>query len=79
MYTTTWCSDCRRSKRVFKELGVPYREVDIEQDEDAAEIVRKVNNGAQSVPTIIFPDGSTLVEPGNAELSAKLAPFAIGA
>ncbi len=75
MYTTSWCGDCRRSKKVFAALGVPYTEVDIEQHEEAAEIVRHLNHGAQSVPTILFPDGSTLVEPSNYALEAKLAPF----
>ncbi len=76
MYTTSWCGDCRRSKKVFAALGVPYTEIDIEQHADAAEIVRRLNNGSQSVPTIVFPDGTKLVEPSNATLEAKLAPFA---
>jgi len=75
MYTTSWCGDCRRSKKVFAALGVPYTEVDIEQHEEAAEIVRRLNHGGQSVPTILFPDGTTLVEPSNSALEAKLAPF----
>src|SRR5579883_3133832 len=79
MYSTSWCGDCRRSKKVFAALGVPYTEIDIEQHEDAAETVRRLNNGSQSVPTIIFPDGTKLVEPSNATLEAKLAPFAAAA
>ena len=75
MYTTTWCSDCRRAKKVFAALAVPYTEIDIEQDENAAQRVRELNNGSQSVPTILFPDGSTLVEPSNSTLEAKLTPF----
>lgn len=75
MYTTSWCGDCRRSKKVFAALGVPYTEIDIERHDDAAEMVRRLNNGSQSVPTILFPDGTTLVEPSNATLEAKLAPF----
>ncbi len=73
MYSTTWCGDCRRSKRVFAALGVPYREVDIEEDEAGADFVVRVNYGARSVPTIVFPDGSVLVEPSNSALEAKLA------
>lgn len=75
MYTTSWCSDCRRAKRVFAALAVPYTEIDIEQEESAAERVRELNNGSQSVPTILFPDGSILVEPSNATLEQKLTPF----
>ncbi len=75
MYTTTWCGDCRRTKRVFSSLGVPYAEVDIERNPGAAELVRRLSGGMQSVPTILFPDGSRLVEPGNAALEAKLRSY----
>lgn len=75
MYTTTWCGDCRRSKRLFAALSVPYTEVDIEQDERAAQTVEQLNNGSRSVPTILFPDGTVLVEPSNAVLEEKLKPF----
>lgn len=71
-YATAWCGDCRRSKRVFEDLGVSYAYIDIEQDEQAARLVRQLNGGARSVPTIVFPDGSVLTEPTNAELEAKL-------
>ncbi len=75
MYSTGWCSDCRRAKRVFAALNVPYREVDIEEDEESAQLVMRLNRGAQSVPTIVFPDGAVLVEPSNAVLEAKLAEY----
>ena len=76
MYTTTWCGDCRRAKHIFTDLGVPYREVNIEHDDTAAAIVLRVNGGMRSVPTIIFADGTVLVEPSNTALQAKLAPLA---
>jgi mycoredoxin len=72
MYSTTWCGDCRRAKRVFDQLDVDYREVNIDADETAAQYVVEVNNGSRSVPTIIFPDGDVLVEPSNAALTQKL-------
>ncbi len=75
MYTATWCGDCRRAKRVFAALGMPYREVDIEDDQRAAELVRRLNGGMQSVPTILLPDGSRLVEPSSATLEARLKAF----
>lgn len=78
MYTTTWCSDCRRAKRVFAAMNVPYTEIDIEVDAHAADLVTRLNDGARSVPTILFPDGTKLVEPSNATLEAKLAPYAAG-
>jgi mycoredoxin len=79
MYSTTWCGDCRRAKRVFADFEVPYVEVNIEEDEDAAELVQSLNNGLRSVPTILFPDGGVLVEPSNAALMAKLQPYTASA
>lgn len=73
MYTTSWCGDCRRAKRVFAAWSVPFTEVDIEEDHAAAERVTHLNAGMRRVPTILFPDGSTLVEPSNTALEAKLA------
>jgi mycoredoxin len=73
MYVTTWCGDCRFAKRWFDAHSIAYEAINIEQDEDAAELVKRVNGGMQSVPTIIFPDGSVLVEPGPRELAAKFS------
>ncbi len=72
MFTTPWCGDCRRAKRVFAELGVPFTEIDIEDYPAAAAVVMRINGGARSVPTILFPDGTTLTEPSTATLTAKL-------
>lgn len=76
MYTTAWCSDCRLAKRVFAEENISYVEIDIEKEPSAVEEVRKLNNGNQSVPTIVFPDGSILVEPSASTLKAKIAELA---
>ncbi|MEI7643018.1 MAG: glutaredoxin domain-containing protein [Chloroflexales bacterium] len=72
MYGTLWCSDCRRATRLLDQAGKPYTFINIETDAQAAAYVMQVNRGNQSVPTIVFPDGSILVEPSNAELQAKL-------
>jgi len=72
MYTTNWCGDCKRSKHFLDSKGVQYREIDIEQDGKAMEYVQKINNGMNSVPTIVFSDGSTLTEPSNSDLEQKL-------
>ena len=72
MYSTSWCGDCRRSKAWMDAHNVEYREVNIEEDEGAMAYVQKVNNGFKSVPTIVFPDGSVLVEPSNTELEEKI-------
>lgn len=72
MYGTTWCPDCRRALRVLQQHGAAFLYVNIEEDATAADYVVQVNNGYRSVPTIVFPDGSILVEPSSAELQAKL-------
>ncbi|HLG63814.1 MAG TPA: mycoredoxin [Ktedonosporobacter sp.] len=73
MYATAWCGDCRFAKRWLDSHGIPYEYINIEEDESAAELVVRVNKGAKSVPTIIFPDGSVLVEPTARELAAKFS------
>ena len=73
VYSTPWCGDCRRAKRFMDERGIAYREVNIEQNPEAIAFVEKINRGYRSVPTIVFPDGSILVEPSNAELAEKLS------
>ena len=73
MYATTWCGDCRMAKRWFDAHGIPYEYINIEEDNTAAEYVVRVNRGRRSVPTIVFPDGSVLVEPSARELAAKFA------
>lgn len=72
MYSTTWCGDCRRSKRFFQEHQIDFEEIDIEKNPEAAHIVLSLNHGMRSVPTIVFPDGSVLVEPSNMALASKL-------
>ncbi|MBI3959369.1 MAG: FAD-dependent oxidoreductase [Chloroflexi bacterium] len=72
VYGAHWCPDCRRSKGFLGEHQIPYRWVDIEQDEEAEQFVIQKNNGKRIIPTILFADGSVLVEPSNAELAAKL-------
>ncbi len=72
MFGAPWCPDCKRSKQFLNEQRVPYEWNDIDEDEEARAHVQRVNNGKQIIPTIVFPDGSILVEPSNAELAEKL-------
>lgn len=72
MYTTSWCSDCHRAKYILNEYGVPFENIDVEKDEEGMAFVKAINNGFRIVPTIIFPDGSILVEPSNQVLADKL-------
>jgi mycoredoxin len=73
MYSTTWCGYCVRLKRQLDRVGIQYREVNIEQDEAAAEYVMKVNGGNRTVPTVVFPDGSALTNPTAEEVRRNLA------
>ena len=72
LYGAHWCPDCRRAKQFLGEHQIPYAWVDIEQDAAAEQYVIEKNNGKRIIPTIVFEDGSALVEPSNAELAAKL-------
>ena len=72
VYGAPWCPDCKRAKQFLGELRVPYKWVDIDQDEEGRRYVQQANNGRQIIPTIEFQDSSILVEPTNAELAAKL-------
>ena len=73
MYTTTWCPDCWRAKSVMQSQGVEFEEIDIENDEDARELVQRLNSGNMSVPTIVFADGDVMTEPSTTALMTKLS------
>lgn len=72
LYGNTWCGGSRRARLLFDRNGIPYRWVDIDLDEGAAKYVESLNHGYRSVPTIVWADGSMLVEPSEAELTKKL-------
>ncbi|TDD60078.1 mycoredoxin [Kribbella antibiotica] len=72
MYSTPWCGYCHRLKGQLKRAGIEFVEVDIEQVPAAAKIVEKVNNGNQTVPTLVFADGSALTNPSVAQVAEKL-------
>ena len=72
VYGAYWCPDCRRAKQFLGEHQIPYAWIDIEQDPAAEQFVIEQNAGKRIIPTIVFGDGSFLVEPTNAELATKL-------
>jgi thioredoxin reductase (NADPH) len=72
LYGTDWCSDCKRSKKFLGEQRIQYEYINIEDDQEGQAYVQKVQNGGMSIPTIVFDDGSLLIEPSNAELATKL-------
>lgn len=73
MYTTTWCGFCTRLRSGMEHAGIAYAEVNIELEDDAAELVMSVNGGNRTVPTVVFADGSALTNPSIAEVKAQLA------
>jgi len=71
VYATNWCGDCTRARRFLDEHRIPYRWIDINRDREAEALVRKINRGNRSVPTLVFPDGSVLVEPSTPALAQR--------
>jgi mycoredoxin len=73
MYITEYCSDCIRAKKFFEANNIPHPRVGLEGNAEATDFVIKINDGYKSVLTIVFPDGSVLIEPGWEELKAKFS------
>ena len=72
LYGTKWCGDTRRARMFLENHQIAYHWIDIDLDPEAARFVEKTNRGYRSVPTIVFPDGSILVEPSSSQLAVKL-------
>ena len=72
LYSTPWCGYCHRLKGQLERAGIAFVEVDIEQQPDGADIVEKANHGNQTVPTLVFPDGSALTNPSVAQVMTHL-------
>lgn len=71
-YTTDWCGDCIRSKALLKKLNVQFDEINVDNDTAANEYITKLQNNQRRIPTIVFEDGSFLVEPSDPQLHSKL-------
>ncbi|KQW45090.1 NrdH-redoxin [Nocardioides sp. Root1257] len=76
MYTTPWCGYCHRLKSQLDREGIPFDIVDIEQDPSATQIVESANNGNQTVPTLVYADGTAQTNPSLAQVKAKLEELA---
>ncbi len=74
MYTTSWCGYCVRLKKLMQREGIEFAEVDIEQDEQAADLVMQANGGNRTVPTLLFADGVALTNPTIDQVKAQLGP-----
>ncbi|MEP7332465.1 MAG: mycoredoxin [Terracoccus sp.] len=73
MFTTSWCGYCAQLKGALTRDGLSFTEVDIEVDPRRAEFVEHVNGGNRTVPTVLFPDGTTATNPSLAEVRERLA------
>jgi mycoredoxin len=73
MFSTSWCGYCARLKKQLDADGIGYREVNIEEVPGTAELVASVNGGNQTVPTVIYPDGTTATNPSARAVAAQLA------
>jgi mycoredoxin len=76
MYTTSWCGYCFRLKSQLERAGLAYDEVSIEEQPDAAEFVATINDGNQTVPTLVFADGSALTNPSVGQVKDRLTSLA---
>ncbi|HJQ05400.1 MAG TPA: mycoredoxin [Nocardioides sp.] len=76
MYSTPWCGYCHRLKSQLDREGISYEVVDIEQHPHAAAIVEKVNNGNQTVPTLVYSDGTAQTNPSLKQVQEKIASLA---
>ena len=72
VYGASWCPDVKRSRALLDSRGVAYDYVDVEADPAAEELVRSLQEGARRIPTIVFADGTHLVDPSDDELAARL-------
>jgi mycoredoxin len=72
MYSTPWCGYCHRLKKQLEREGIGFDLVDIEQQPEAAEIVQSANNGNQTVPTLVFEDGTSMTNPSVAQVRDKV-------
>ena len=72
IYGANWCGDCRRARSVLNQNNVAYEWIDIDKDKEAERYVIQTNRGYRSIPTILFPDGTILVEPSNTALTQKI-------
>jgi mycoredoxin len=76
MFSTDWCGYCKRLKRQLDEVGITFREINVEQEPESADFVEQVNGGNRVVPTLLFSDGSSLTNPSVIAVKEKLASLA---
>ncbi|MEI6360930.1 MAG: glutaredoxin domain-containing protein [Actinomycetes bacterium] len=78
IYGAEWCGDCRRSKRLLDRLGVAYDYLEVDKDDGLRDTAVGIA-GRQSIPVVVFPDGTFAVEPSDPDLTAKLQELGLTA
>ncbi|CAB4744082.1 unannotated protein [freshwater metagenome] len=77
LYGADWCGDCLRSKRLLTRLGVEFEYLEVDKDDTLRDTAVAINGGAQSIPVIVFSDGTHLTEPSDPALLAKLTSLGL--
>lgn len=72
LYGTPTCADCFHSRLWLDEHKIPYKDINVAENEELTNYITNLNNGLRKTPTIVFPDGSFLVEPTNKDLEDHL-------
>jgi mycoredoxin len=72
MFSTSWCGYCSRLKSQLDKEGIGYSEVNIEEVDGTAALVESLNGGNQTVPTVLFPDGTSATNPSAREVAMRL-------
>ena len=72
VYGAPWCPDCRRTKAFLMNHQVDYDWVDIDADAGGLAVVEGIQSGGRTIPTVVFEDGSHLLEPTDEDLARKL-------
>ncbi len=77
IYSTDWCGDCVRSKVFLKKHNIAFNEINVDSNNEANEYIKTLQNSQRRIPTIVFSDGSFLVEPTDIELEEKLTQLGL--
>ncbi|MET0864508.1 MAG: glutaredoxin domain-containing protein [Nakamurella sp.] len=72
VYRRDYCGYCMRLERALHKAEVPYERRDIYADPEAAAFVRSVNNGDETVPTVVIGDGDVRTNPDPDQLLRDL-------
>jgi glutaredoxin len=73
LFGASWCADCRRTKSWLRRHDIPFTEFDTDADPAVRERAAVIAGGRTSIPVVVTPNGTVLVEPTNTELAATLA------